>query len=1475
MESNDAPDSDGPAWRCCIIHVSNKPSEKKQRCNILPFDEKNWRMVQAAAEKRRSKPQFANSVYYDVVVRLPNSNDETRDGYHVSCYQKFTAVTSPTASVTKCTRTDIVEQSVPHLRSTNRTDDYNEMSSSGIFPPNCIFCRSKRKRKKDGTVELLGACETLEAAKNIQDAADVLQDKDITSKVIGIDLVAKEAKYHHTCKSTFLLRADRTSRTGAGVSIIQQNVTIALKNIHDYIEKSVIVDKRAELLTSLYDRYLDYCSFADEAPMHKHSLRRNIMASFGTQIKVHSQSGKKLGSIVFNANAADDSIRIAYDYSESEERILNKAALILRKEILNSPQNDIPENPTLNDVRNGDISVPQPVKNFFKVLYSGKLSDQCGKRVQRHIDSSSQDALFMVHRGKVKPAEHVTLAMALKSITGSKKLVQVLNRFGHCINYNCLEELETATAEAIQERKKACPEDTLPGLPMGLAFDNFDELTQTLSGSNTLHDTMGILYQNLPDDDDQSVINHTNATRAAVNTASTPGMKKTTKKKRSLNSSDVPLEPYIGVPKMTIFNYKDTSVFSLPDVSIRAKHLDFMWMISHALEVGIFPMWVGFNSIFYKDNLPKQTIRYMPNMKEPITSLAVVRQTLETTQKCAEECNQEYGIVTYDLNAAKPAMQIQVTESPRFDNVFIMLGAFHIEMTFFKALGKLIAESDGPDMLTETGVIAPGSLNGVLTGKHFNRCKRIHPLLAFAFESLHFKAFLKTCDFEEDLRDLMSMLPTSSTEGYDVGQVTNTDRFRECAKQYTDYKNATLSGAHGHTAQFWMMYVEYINLFHRFERSIRTNDLELFIFSLTPIIDLFFATAHVNYSRWLTKFQLDLMNIDDTHPGLKQILGKGAFTVRRTAHDFSRIPVDLTLEQTINADAASRLTGITAFTNDYSARLRWMITKSTRASFITLLHEMAGMITKEDVTGELQPKQIQRDGEDLRKIIKHICDTNNPFDINNAPETLYNISTGKGASEEIKQSLLAVPTKGKARHEAFINSCKLDPHNFEKPIKREKLKTFEDGCATNRRTKNNAIAALKGTRNLMGRLLVLASKRSLDLQYVLQYPLTTVPLSMATPDEVMTKTNKSSLFGVLENTVKDHGRPDEVSVFIIDGQFLLHSMPTNLPPTYGGLARSILIQSLRTSAKYVHIVFDDYPQPSIKDAERDKRGADSRTFVITGPEQRRAPRDLNDALKSRSFKIQLPKFLAHEWQDPSYVHIFKQQQVVLDVPGECYHFKVEDNMVHRDTVDILHNNHEEADTNVCFHALSTDNDDIDIVIRASDTDIAVILLYHCTKFQSRLWMDVGTAAKNNRRYINISAICHELGPNLCAALPAFHSFTGSDYTSSFVRRGKVRPFKILEKRPDYQSAFKMMTKTTLISEATKASLLDFTASIYGAKDNTGLNNYRYQKFMQSYGPKGKGKNLLSNLRGTDASGLPPCEGEVSAHIKRASFVAKM
>ena len=63
-----------------------------------------------------------------------------------------------------------------------------------------------------------------------------------------------------------------------------------------------------------------------------------------------------------------------------------------------------------------------------------------------------------------------------------------------------------------------------------------------------------------------------------------------------------------------------------------------------------------------------------------------------------------------------------------------------------------------------------------------------------------------------------------------------------------------------------------------------------------------------------------MIKMEKTHPGISQYFKNGALSIKWTKQDFSRSAVDLTLEQTINADAASRLTGITAFTNYILAR---------------------------------------------------------------------------------------------------------------------------------------------------------------------------------------------------------------------------------------------------------------------------------------------------------------------------------------------------------------------------------------------------------------------------------------------------------------------------------------------------------------------------------------------------------------------------
>ena len=96
---------------------------------------------------------------------------------------------------------------------------------------------------------------------------------------------------------------------------------------------------------------------------------------------------------------------------------------------------------------------------------------------------------------------------------------------------------------------------------------------------------------------------------------------------------------------------------------------------------------------------------------------------------------------------------------------------------------------------------------------------------------------------------------------------------------------------------------------------------------------------------------------------------------------------------------------------------------------------------------------------------------------------------------------------------------------------------------------------------------------------------------------------------------------------------------------------------------------------------------------------------------------------------------------------------------------------------VCFHArsFSDEGETENIVVRASDTDIAVILIYHSPTITATLWMDSSSRTKNTWRYINLTAIGAELGSDVRKSLLAFHAFAGCHYTSAFVRKGKVNP----------------------------------------------------------------------------------------------------
>ena len=92
--------------------------------------------------------------------------------------------------------------------------------------------------------------------------------------------------------------------------------------------------------------------------------------------------------------------------------------------------------------------------------------------------------------------KHISLAMAVRHLSGSAQLIGLLNGFGYSVSHSFVLEHDTALAQQEIERgSTALPSCIHSGLYTTLVWDNNDFGEETLSGKGTTHNTNGIAIQ--------------------------------------------------------------------------------------------------------------------------------------------------------------------------------------------------------------------------------------------------------------------------------------------------------------------------------------------------------------------------------------------------------------------------------------------------------------------------------------------------------------------------------------------------------------------------------------------------------------------------------------------------------------------------------------------------------------------------------------------------------------------------------------------------------------------------------------------------------------------------------------------------------------------------------------------------------------------------------------------------------------------
>lgn len=177
-----------------------------------------------------------------------------------------------------------------------------------------------------------------------------------------------------------------------------------------------------------------------------------------------------------------------------------------------------------------------------------------------------------------------------------------------------------------------------------------------------------------------------------------------------------------------------------------------------------------------------------------------------------------------------------------------------------------------------------------------------------------------------------------------------------------------------------------------------------------------------------------------------------------------------------------------------------------------------------------------------------------------------------------------------------------------------------------------------------------------------------------------------------------------------------------------------------TKASRIDLVFDQYFSPSIRDYERDLRHEErSINNIITGPEQTR-PVDYAKELKKISFKEALVKFLIKHWITDEMVPFIGNTVINVNYK-HCHNYAVKNNSVISIINDNLSSiNHEEADK-ILHHICQINEDNLNILIKSSDTDVLIIMLgkmNHLSSDSLHIFMEYVTG--NKKRCLAVSEL---------------------------------------------------------------------------------------------------------------------------------------
>ena len=164
------------------------------------------------------------------------------------------------------------------------------------------------------------------------------QDFAVLGKIDGVDMLAKEARYHASCRREYTRRNAQSHQQSTATNMDDNSADLktaysqAFQVVCHFVEMDILLDGKVVHMSMLHGLFQNHMktTYPDlyNEQHHIHKLKQKLLSWFGDRLQFWSQQFKS--ELIFSA-AIDlsEAVESAFEARTSETQILRQAASIM------------------------------------------------------------------------------------------------------------------------------------------------------------------------------------------------------------------------------------------------------------------------------------------------------------------------------------------------------------------------------------------------------------------------------------------------------------------------------------------------------------------------------------------------------------------------------------------------------------------------------------------------------------------------------------------------------------------------------------------------------------------------------------------------------------------------------------------------------------------------------------------------------------------------------------------------------------------------------------------------------------------------------------------------------------------------------------------------------------------------------------------------------------------------------------------